>query len=121
MERDYKLSKDAYHETIWFIRQYRAYKQEYRSLIDLRGMKYEMKIRSGLSDPTFEAVRRTERVKGKIDAIERGFSQIPEEYRKGIFENIITKKPYPDFADTSTWKRWKRRVVWYVYIEKEGI
>ena len=105
MERDYKLSKEAFRETIWFIRQSEDYKREYRSKIDLRGNGFEIKRGSGHSDPTFEAVRRTEKIKGKIDAIEKGFSLIPEEYRKGLFDNIIKDRPYPDYAHTSTWKR----------------
>ena len=121
MERDYKLQKEAYQETIWFIRQYEQYKKQYRYLISLRAVNYGVK-RSGsrVSDPTVAAVIRSEKVKGKIDCIDKGLSMIPECYRQGIMENIIQRKPYPYYADPTTWKRWKRRLIYFIYVEKEG-
>ena len=121
MERDYKLTKEAYQETIWFIRRYPQFEKQHRNLIDLRSIDYD-KITgsgSGYSDPVAAAVIRAERVKKKISAIDNGLLMVPEEYRKGLVDNIIKKKPYPYFADTSTWKRWKRRFVYWVYQEKE--
>ena len=119
MERDFKLEPAQRQEAIWFIRQYYFYKQQYNDCLTVKGGMMTIHKSGSIGDPVFATVNRMQRVRKKIDIIEKGLSRIPEEYRSGILEHITKKKPYPYFADPSTWKRWQRRFVWYVYWERE--
>ena len=114
MERDFKLSHEVERKTYWLIKSLPKLLEEYDALL------WKTPVRDGQprgtekSDPTERAVERTEKVKAKIDAIRRGLSMIPEEYRDGVLKKITEGKDYPIYADTATWKRWTRRFKWYV-------
>lgn len=43
----------------------------------------------------------------ELKCIHSALQRIPEVYREGIFDNIVSKTPYDDFAHPNTWKRWK--------------
>lgn len=47
----------------------------------------------------------------KLAAIDRALLVLPEEYRKGVFENMAYKRRLPDEASENTWKKWKRLFV----------
>ena len=49
-----------------------------------------------------------------INAIEDALKQIPMEYRQYIFDNVVHKIKYPDFADKMTWSRWRMRFLYWV-------
>lgn len=117
--KNYTLDKNVYHETVWFIRQYPDLKKRYTDCVRYVSGNLAIPGSKNISDPVFNTVNRMLPLKEKIDYIEKGLSHVPEEYRKGILENIIYKKPYPITADTSTWKRWKRRLVWFVAYERD--
>ena len=55
-----------------------------------------------------------------IDAVDYGLSQIPEVYRKGVWDNIVKHKAYPSYADRSTYGRYKSKFV-YCVAEKLGL
>ena len=119
MEKDYKLDRAAYQETLWFIRQYPRFLQERKDILNGRGQSYDYPRGKGAGDPTGVTAIRLEKVEAKIRPIEKALRIIPEEYRNGLLKNIIYHVRYPDYADTSTWKRWRRRLVWYVHQFKE--
>ena len=117
--KDYSLDKNVYYETIWFIKQYPQLKQKYADCIRYGSGTLTIPKSKNISDPVFGTVNRMLPLKEKIEYIETGLSHIPEEYQKGILDNIIYKKPYPITADLNTWKRWKRRLVWFVANERD--
>ena len=114
MERDYKLDRAEYQETIWYIRQYPKFLKEKESIIQGKGQNFNYPRGSEVGDPTAMTVIRLERVERRLKPIQDALEKVPEEYRGGLMRNIIYHVRYPDYADTSTWKRWRRRFVWWV-------
>lgn len=58
-----------------------------------------------------ETKMRLEKMKDTINAIEKSWNAIPEEYRKGIYNAIVFGMKYPFDADVRTYGRWKARYV----------
>lgn len=120
MERDFKLDRAEYQETIWFIRQYPRFLAERKDLLGGRAQSYDYPRGRGAGDPVGNMAIRLEKIENKIRPIEKALRQIPKEYRDGLMKNIIFHVRYPDYADPSTWKRWRRRLVWFVHEFKEN-
>ncbi len=53
------------------------------------------------------------------EMIETAFEEIPEEYRKGIKDNICFGAPYPYTANRNTYSYWRVRLL-YALAEKTG-
>lgn len=93
MSREYQQGKQkqfllpfpVYMQCLWFVR-------DYERLSKIKG----------------------ERAAAKIKAIDRALEEIPEDYRQGIFENILFHSKFSDLAHENTWKIWKQRFVYYV-------
>ena len=45
--------------------------------------------------------------KFKLQCISNALSDVPEEYRDGLFRNIVENEYFGDDACYNTWKRWK--------------
>lgn len=114
MERDYKLEKSNYYETLWYIRQYPLMLKERSALLGVKGVSYGGVKGTSISDPTPEQADKLFKLNERIRPIEEALEKVPEEYQKGLMDNIIKRKRYPDYADTSTWKRWRRRLIYWV-------
>lgn len=119
MEKDFKLERAAYQETLWYIRQYPNFLYERQMILNSRGQSYGTPRGNEVGDPTAQTAIRLERVDRKIEPIKKALASIPQEYRDGLLKNIIQHVRYPDYADTSTWKRWRRRLIWYVHEFRE--
>lgn len=114
MAKDYKLDKNEYFETLWYIRRYPELKKTYED-ISLKSPVSDGSPRgSGTSDPTAKAASVRFYLSKQIKPVEKGLAKVPEEYRTAVMENIIDRKAWPDFADVTTWKRWKRRFIYFV-------
>lgn len=46
-----------------------------------------------------------------LETIKDTLNEIPEVYRQGIINNIISKDPFSDFAHPNTWKKWKTEFI----------
>lgn len=55
-----------------------------------------------------------ERALIETDAIEEALECIPDFYREGVLENIITGSRYPLGADERTFRRYKQRYIYHV-------
>lgn len=120
MERDYKLEKEVYYETIWYIRQYPSMLKEYEGLIWKSSANDGQPRGTTIGDPTESAAERLATLSERISPIQKGLERVPKEYRKGLLENIINRVPYPYYADITTWRRWRRRFVFYVAMERSN-
>ena len=111
---EYRLPKETYMQTIWFIRSYPRLKEEYNALFckapDLDGLPRG----TTPGDPTGQIAVRSAELSGKIKAIEGALKEIPKEYRQGVFENIVYRVRYPDYAHYNTWRTWRQRFVAFV-------
>lgn len=116
MEKEYLLPKEEYYETLWYIRRYPRFLQERNMILQGRGQSYGNPRGTEVGDPTAITAIKLEKVDIKIKPIKEALEMIPKEYQKGVLEAVIYRKRYPDYADTSTWKRWRRRFVYWVAI-----
>ena len=119
MERDYKLDKEVYFETIWYIRQYPELKAKYDSCFWHSGNMDGQPKGTQIGSPTERDASLRVYLGSKLAPIEHGRDKLPIEYQTGVFRNIVYREPFPDYADTATWKRWKRRFVYFVAKERE--
>lgn len=111
----YLLPQPLYKMTLAFIRDYYRKVVEYKKLIEESPPPPDGQPRgSGTSNPTErDGIRRVE-LKTAIDAIESALHQVPEEYRQGVWNNIIKHKRYPDDAHPRTYRTYKQRFIYYV-------
>lgn len=118
LERDYSLPKNLYHETLWYIKRYPEMKTEYENSIGKSVEADGQPKGTGISDPTARDASLRVYLRRQIDPVEKALKKIPEGYREGIINNICHGEKYPDYANEKTWKRWKRRFVFYVAQER---
>ena len=117
MERDYRLNREDAKETEWRIKMYPRLLKERDLLLGVKGVSYGGVRGTSISDPTGEQAEQLEKYNHQIRPVEKALKKIPEEYRQGLLDHIIKGKPYPDYAHTSTWKRWRRRLLYWVFWE----
>ena len=43
-----------------------------------------------------------------LECINAALAAVPEVYRTGIMDNIVSRKPFDDLAHPNTWKKWKQ-------------
>lgn len=112
----YILPQAVYLVTIWTIRDYQRMKDEYSAIGSVSspvidGMPHGQ---GGTSDPTLSQASKAASLAEKIEAIETARNNIPREYRRGVWESIQYRSPYPMDADRSTYGRAKSRFVYEV-------
>lgn len=110
----YILPSAVYNKTIWQIRDYYRLKEARDDIIFHSPNLDDMPHGSGVGDPTFQKAEKLARVTDVVKAIEDALEQIPQEYRKGIWDSIQFRSPYPLDADRSTYGRLKSRFVYTV-------
>lgn len=108
----YILPSAVYHQTLWTIRDYYRIRQEADDILteasaQLDGMP---KGNRNVDVVTKKAIRR-ENLLAKITAIEGALLEIPFEYRKPIWNNIMYGTPFPIHADRSTYGRNKSKFI----------
>lgn len=115
-----QMDRTTYMQTIWFIRRYWDFQEEYEQILEesrtntgIRG--------SGMSNPTAIKAERLANVKQEIDTIENSLKIVPPEYQKGVLLSIVAKRPYPSNAAVRTYKKWKRRFIYAVAVNKGWI
>ena len=114
----YSLSghPEARQRAIWLIRDYPNIKQTVESIDGYSsGGGSDGGPRSTVPHSTVEtaAIKRAA-ISWQVEAVEWAFDQTPQEYRAGIWSNIIDRKPYPDYANINTWKSWKQKLIYLV-------
>ena len=112
MSKKYSMPQDIYMRTLWLIRGYDRLKARYDDLADLLGAAMDGQPRGGgVADTTaLQAVERA-RLFEECQAIEQAYLCIPEEYRRGIWENVTKRVPYPDTAHYQTWAKHRREFI----------
>lgn len=112
--RQYVLPHNTYMEVLYIIRSYDMLKQECADILVSSPDPEEGPSGSGISNQPLAYVIRTEEKTKRIDAVDKALGKVPPEYRKGVLDNIITRKPFPKDAARSTYSYWKQRVIFYV-------
>lgn len=118
----YYLPKAVYHQTIWFIRDYQRMMERLDELLLESASPSDGMPRSTLtSDPTLSQVIKRDELVKKTQTIEKAIAKIPEEYRKGVWNNIMFYMAFPLDADRTTYARYKSKFINQVAFEMDFI
>lgn len=112
-ERQYLLPHNTYMEVIYIIRSYHTLKRECADILVSSPDRDEGPSGSGISNAPLAYVIKTEERTRRIDAVDKAMEKIPPEYRRGVFDNIVYRKPYPADAARKTYSRYKQRLIYY--------
>lgn len=115
--RKYSLPKAAYKRVIWTIKDYPRRKLQYEAILQGSPPPPDGLPKAHGGDPTSEKAIKAAEIGTEIKAIEDSLLEIPQEYRKGILDFIIRKKPFPEDAHTNTYKYWKKRYIYAVAVK----
>ena len=115
---NYKLSRECYKRVIWTIKDYPRRKAQYEAIIESSTPPPDGQPRgTQTGNPTERKALRAAEIGYEINAIEGALEKIPEEYRKGILNFIIYRVPFPTDASEMTYKRWKKRYIYFVAVK----
>lgn len=123
MSRDYQpyknnkylLPKSLYKRTLALIRDYYRMEKEHDNIGDESPPPPDgMPRGSGTGNPTERDGIRRAVLKSEIKAIDTAREMIPEEYRDGVWFNIVGDMRYPENADRVTYSRYKQRFIYQV-------
>ena len=107
------MPHNVYMRVLYIIRDYDRMKAEQNEVIFATPERYMGAKRNGHGDPTANKAIKIANMSRETDAIERALAHIPEEYRDGIWRNIIHREIYPYCAHPNTWNEWKRRFCYF--------
>lgn len=101
--------------TLAFIRDHHRKKEEYKAICEMSPPPADGLPRgSATGNPTERLGIRRMELSNAIDAVEAALQAIPEEYRKGVYANIVLYQRYPDDANPRTYRRYKAKFVYKV-------
>lgn len=110
----YNIPRDAYNTTLWIIRGYHRFvdivKFEANTMKAIEYDKDHVQTSNDI-DITFKAAIKIASCKEKIKAIETARDHIPQEYRQGVWENVLYHNRYPDDAALRTYERYRSKFI----------
>lgn len=117
----YILPTPVYHVVLWQIRDYYRLKETADSILEESappsdGMPHGTPSPDGVLN---KAARRLELLK-IVEMIDDEMQEIPQEYRRGVWNNILYRTSFPHDADRSTYGRYKSRMIYRLAI-KQGL
>ena len=114
MHSKYLLPKEVYHQTLWFIRRYRSFKDQVEALLEGSPLQDGQPRGTDPGDPTGSVAVKVAELSSCIKAIESAAEQIPEEYRAYILAWVVDRIYPTGYASPKTWERYRRRFVYFV-------
>lgn len=112
----YRLPHVVYHNTLWTIKSYFYYKERINDII-LETPEHDGQPRgSGVSDPTYAKAVKIEKYANIVHVIEEEHQAIQEEYRVGVWRNVVYGERFPDDAHWTTYSRHKSKFVYNVAV-----
>ena len=123
MSRDYQATKNnpyylqrpLYRMTLAFIRDHERKVEAYNALAEASPPPSEGQVRGFASgSPTERAGIQRAEMRVAIDAVNDALALVPEEYRSGVWENVVHFKRYPDDAAARTYRTYKQRFIYFV-------
>lgn len=113
MQGRFVLPHNTYMEILYIIRSYDQLKEECADILTSSPERDGGSAGSSISNEPLSYVIKTEEMSRRIDAVNKALKKIPPEYRRGVMENIIERKPFPDDAARSTYSLWKQRMIYF--------
>lgn len=104
------FNRNIYKQCVWIIKDY--YRLLALSEMDKNDYGSSVLIKD-INDCGFEEYGHImgqnviDEAKFKIQCISNALLEVPEEYRSGLFKNIVENEDFDDDASYNTWKRWK--------------
>lgn len=108
----YKLPHNLYMRMLYLVRDYERIKSQRADILH-SSPAHDGQPHTGLGNPTEIKGIKLAMLDNECSAVEKALKDIPEEYRKGIMDNICFGSPYPITADCETYGRWRRRLLYY--------
>ena len=113
--RNYKLPRATYYQALYAVRDYDRLNAEYKEILHESAVPPNGLPKGNTPGrPTEDKALRLQQIGDRLTAIDRALMAIPEEYRKGVADNVRYKAPYPYTAGYATWSRWRRRFLYLV-------
>lgn len=106
-----------YNQTIWAIRSADQLRTELATIglpSSPAGRLDGMPRGTGTGDPTYKAATRRAEADRIISAVDEALEEIPAEYRRGVYENVVKRWQFPRDAARSTYSRHKQMFVYSV-------
>ena len=111
------LPSNVRSQVLYLVRDYDRMLEEADAILEESGIaEGGMPKGSGMGDPVAQAALRREHLLVKIGAIEKALEGLPDEYRRAVFDNAKYRVPYPDYADRTTF--WRYRAKFFYKIAK---
>ncbi len=111
----YSLPHNLYMRVLYVIRDYDRMKEEQRNLLHPASPEaLILSARGKPGDPTASKAVKLAMMSRETEAIDGAMRKIPEEYRRGVWRNVVLACPFPLDADTSTYSRWRQRFIYHV-------
>lgn len=111
----YYLPRTLYRRVLAVVRDYDRQRREINDILYGSAEHDGISVAGGMpGKPTENAAVRLAQYESDTEAVEQAMTQIPEEYRKGVFRNVMYGEKFPLTAHYNTWWRWKQRFVWLV-------
>lgn len=117
----YVLPPSVYHVVLWQVRDYYRLKETADAILEESpppsgGMPHGTPSPDGVLNKAARRLRLLE----VVDMIDDEMQLIPKEYRRGVWNNVLYRTPYPIDADRSTYGRYKSRLL-YRLAERQGL
>lgn len=111
----YLLPGAVYHTALWIIRDYDRMVAEANDILLESPSPSDGMPRGGrlVDEVQAKADKRAGYLR-KTTAIEQAMKRIPDEYQRGVWENITKRKAFPKDASRSTYSRNKSKLVYHV-------
>lgn len=114
VDMGYKLPKELYFETIWYIRSYPRLKEEADDIINASHAGDGQPSGGSIGDPTAQKADKYAEKMKQIRPIERGLKMIPEEYQQQVFNHVVYRRLPELPANHKTYEKWRQRFVYWV-------
>lgn len=117
----YVLPPSVYHVVLWQVRDYYRLKETADAILEESpppsdGMPHGTPSPDGVLNKAARRIRLLE----VVDMIDDEMQLIPKEYRRGVWNNVLYRSPFPRDADRTTYGRYKSRLL-YRLAERQGL
>jgi hypothetical protein len=110
-QNQWTLPQAQWNSTIWTIRDYYRFKEAIDNSIGLSAVTSDGQPHgSGMGDPTAkQGMKLASSYESRmVHIIDSCLTLIPAEYRRGVWDNIMWRKRYPDDGHRNTYGHWKQ-------------
>ncbi|MBP3249971.1 MAG: hypothetical protein J6M48_06425 [Ruminococcus sp.] len=106
----YKLPHNLYMRMLYLVRDYERIRSEREDILGASPPADGLP-NSALGNPTEQKAIRLAMLDRECEAVSRALGTVPEEYRRGILNNICYGSPYPYTAHRNTYSYWRTRLL----------